>query len=178
MDPLNTLEQDILVSIEKGLIPELIKCLNDPLAKSTKLNIVYEAIKRTIITPDNSNAMGILGIILDHGFDINKIDADRLTPIIYTTLNRNTNAMNYLIARGDKIHVKDVVVSFLNYWSHFSNFRSEELFEQFFFVDRYNVIDKFKYIIKQNCEKFMGDCKLGLSCKSRIIHKLFGGYGF
>lgn len=178
LDRLKTLEQNILVSIQKGLVPELIKCLSDPLIKSTKIDLVYVAANRVIDANRAIDAINILGIILDHGFEISKLNGFRLLVLVYIARNLNINLMNYLIDNGAKIHIKNPSMSILEYCLMNRDYCPKELFEHFFFVDQSRVFNEFKYIIKQNCEKFMEDSKLSLSCKTSIIHKLFGGYGF
>lgn len=109
----------------------------------------------------------IIKILLDRGFDINTIDRNGQTPLMYSLVNINQDVTNYLISRGAKISIGLAHIS--------SGYRSnlKKLMLQFFSVNigifSYKNIKQRK-ILRSNIEKFLDTCKLSLACKMCIIN--------
>lgn len=161
----------------------LLKCLSEcSLNDLSKAGILCTAIAEEI-------TLEMIKVLLDNGFDVNTPDYFNRTPLIYSMYNRNDTILNYLVSRGalldprtkkDRGSKKDTgrfTGRDLNPGkSYYINLNY--LVSQFFSVGAEFCYPRHEYSVEYsrrlaypNIQKFYGNCKFSLACKTKIISK-------
>lgn len=128
--------------------------------------------------------LNIVKILLDHGFDINKLDGFSRSPLVYSMVLNHIEIMDYLIDQGAKTNITPILwhrslLDYTYYNNHTYRYNNslKNLFARFFSVNiKFWRPGDFRIkgprrIMKFNDQMFMEVCKFSLACKAKIINK-------
>lgn len=175
-----TLQYHILDSIRSNDKTRLLACLsmcsNDHLLLSVNQGYVWS-------TAVGESQLEIIKILVDYGFDINKLDSYKRNPLMYSMVIKNMDIMNYLIDQGAKMSVgsphnylyrrecyldnlKNLFTKFVSVDNKFCSYSGD-----FAFVNHIVNKKRPRIIVQNSIEKFMDQCRFSLMCKAKIVSK-------
>lgn len=117
----------------------------------------------------NYNSLNSIKILLDFGFDINKLDIHNNTPLVHVMVHGHINTMIYLIFRGAKMNFDKSRISYFR--SNNVCRQTANLVKQFFSIDCINSIGVKRITRQSNVPIFRTFCKFSLACTVSIVNR-------